>query len=163
MSFADSIVEAYRHPGQGPAAGAGTSVRIDDRQERDVYPGFCEIHVTAQAADGSSVLLELSPAPYNPEVCGFVEGLGGQVTQGSFGATIRLRLSHGDARPIRDLARVIRRVTGRGQRYPDPNWKWICPRTAASLERLAGVLSRLRRSPGKQAAPVISPAANHGS
>lgn len=147
MSFADRILEALGQRGQGAVAGAGTSVRIDDRQEMDVYPGFCEIHVTAQAADGSSVLLELSPAPYNPEVCEFVEELGGRVTQGSGGATIRLPLSHGEAGPIRDLARVIRRVTRRGQRYPDPNWKWICPRTAASLEKLAGVLSRIRRSP----------------
>lgn len=154
MTFADSLLTACGLQGRGTPTGSGASVRIDDRQERDVYPGFCEIQVSAQGPGGSSVLLQLSPAPYNGEVCEVVERLGGQVTQDSLGATIRLTLRQGDARPVRDLARGIRRMTRRGQRYPDPNWKWICPRIADSLERLAGTLSRL---PARRGATHQSP------
>jgi hypothetical protein len=127
-----------------PIIGSSTSVRIDDRRESDVYPGFCEINVSAQASDGSYLLLELAPAPYNAEIRELVEQHGGQVTQAPGGATIRLAVSRGDTRIVRELARAVRRVIRRGQRYPDPNWKWICPRTADSLERFASVMSEAR-------------------
>jgi hypothetical protein len=149
MSFAEMLLDAYSPSRGGTRSAPGTSVRIDDRQERDVSPGFCQIHVTVLDPDGARVLLELSPVPHNAEVGEVVEEHGGQVTHGPLGATIRLPLGPKDVRRVRDLARAIRRVTRRGQRYPDPNWKWICPRTADSLERFANVLSRAHRRPGK--------------
>jgi hypothetical protein len=60
------------------------------------------------------------------------------------------------------LARAIRRVIGRGQRYPDPNWKWICPRTANSLERFARLLARANRQPANQTANGEPGPARHG-
>jgi hypothetical protein len=152
MSFAKLVLDACGRSGRGMPTGPGASTRIDDRRESDGYPGFCEIHVSAPAPDGSSVLLELSPAPHNAEVCELVERHGGQIRQGSLGATIQLSLTFRDARHVRDLARAIRRVTRRGQRYPDPNWKWICPRTADSLERFARLLAQARHQPTDQPA-----------
>lgn len=145
MSFANELLNACEPRGRGTTTDPGPSFRIDDRQERDVYPGFCEIHITVQDPEGSSALLELSPAPHNLEVCEVVERHGGRVTQGPLGVTIRLTLSHGAAGCVRELARAIRRVTRRGQRYPDPNWKWICPRTADSLARFADALTHAGR------------------
>lgn len=143
--FSSERFDACGTRGPGATADPGASFRIDDCQERDFYPGFCEIHVTVQEPECSSALLELSPAPHNVEVCEVVERHGGQVIQGQFGTTIRLTLGRGDAHWVRDLARAIRWVTRRGQRYSDPNWKWICLRTADSLERFADALSHAGR------------------
>lgn len=145
MSFASELFDPCGTRSPASTATMGASFRIDDRQERDVYPGFCEIRVTVQDPEGSSALLELSPAPHSAEVGEVVERHGGQVTHEQFGTTIRLTLVRGDAHRVRDLARAIRRVTRRGQRYSDPNWKWICPRTADSLERFADALSHAGR------------------
>ncbi len=46
---------------------------------------------------------------------------------------------------LRTLAKAFRRIVGRGGRYPVPNWKWICLRTADSLDRLADRLMEYRR------------------
>jgi hypothetical protein len=47
---------------------------------------------------------------------------------------------------IRELAKAIRRVCGRGQRYADRNWKWITRRTADSLDQFARQLGQWCRS-----------------
>jgi hypothetical protein len=162
MSFATNLLDACCPRGRGNVASPRTSVRIDDRQESDVYPGFCEIHVSVQDPDGSSVLLELSPAPHNAEVCEVVERHGGQVTHAPLGVSVRLSVGPKDARRVRDLARAIRRVIGRGQRYPDPNWKWLCPRTANSLERFARLLARANHQPANQPANREPGPTRHG-
>jgi hypothetical protein len=147
MIFANVLLEACKQSGCGTTARSGVCVRIDDRQKTDVYPGFCGISVTSQASDGSSVLLELWSAPHNAEVCEVVGRHGGVLAPDPFGASIRLTLGCGDAPRVRDLARAIHRVIRRGQQYPNPHWKWICPRTAESLERFAAILARISYEP----------------
>lgn len=152
MNLATFLLAAYGTRVHRTSFGDGLSIRIDDQSQGDVHLGFCQIHLSAQRSDDTSVLLELSPAPHDAEVEEMVNRHGGHITHGSIGATIQLPLGPRDARRVRDLARAIRRVTRRGQRYPDPNWKWICPRTADSLERFAELLARARRQPANQSA-----------
>jgi len=46
---------------------------------------------------------------------------------------------------VRELARAFRRIVGGGQTYPNANWKWVCRRTADSLDLLADRLMEYRR------------------
>jgi hypothetical protein len=142
MTFAEELFKALG--ARGDRSGSIQSVKIDDRQRGDVYPGFCGMQVTDGDDDGSSVCLEMSPAPYDEQVCKLVNRHGGKFTEDRFGATIRIPIRRKDSRLVCKLAKAVRRVTGRGKRYLDSNWKWVCPRTAASLERFADVLETVR-------------------
>lgn len=117
-------------------------LRIDDRKQEDVYPGFCDIRVTVSDAGGESFTLELQQPPLNEEVREFVEAHGGQIQETPAVTAITILLNVASApRIINGLAKVIRRITRRGERYTDRNLKWICPRTADALERFASALA----------------------
>jgi hypothetical protein len=136
------------------SAGATTKVQpigIDDRDAGDVYPAFCQIIVTVPDTADALFFLELHHPPYNAEVEMLIEAKGGRIWQGAAGPSsapvlCRIPVLPKDAPFLRKLARAVRRVTGRGRSYVDPNWKWLAPRTAASLERLAQHLDEFKRS-----------------
>jgi hypothetical protein len=136
------------------SAGATTKVQpigIDDRDAGDVYPAFCQIIVTVPDTADGLFLLKLLYPPHDAEVEELITGKGGRVGQLAAGpcdlpVTLRVHIRPKDAPFLRKLARAVRRVTGRGRSYVDPNWKWLAPRTAASLERLAQHLDEFRRS-----------------
>jgi hypothetical protein len=125
-------------------------IQIDDRNENDVYPGFCGICVTVPNPEDGTFLLRLENSPNNWELEELVESYGGKVQQGHTGTTITISLKPKDTSAVRALAKSIRRITGRGQKYLDRNWKWICPRTAKSLERLAGLLASFNKARGEE-------------
>ena len=136
------------------SAGATTKVQpisIDDRNGGDVYPAFCQIIVTVPDTADALFFLELLHPPHDAEVEELITDKGGRVGQLTAGpcgppVTFRIPIRPKDAPFLRKLARAVRRVTGRGRSYVDPNWKWLAPRTAASLERLAQHLDEFRRS-----------------
>ena len=136
------------------SAGATTKVQpisIDDRHAGDVYPAFCQIIVTVPDDGDDLFLLEFLHPPHNEEVEELITDKGGRVGQLTAGpcgppVTLRIHVRPKDTPFLRQLARAVRRVTGRGRSYADPNWKWLAPRTAASLERLARHLDEFRRS-----------------
>jgi len=119
-------------------------VRVDDR-ERDVAHEFCNIALVV-GEDSTHFTLNLYPAPISAGLYENVESLGGTISVFQLGSSIELELSIKEVTKIRELAKEIRRVVKRGQRYPNPNWKWICRRTANSLDRLASNLVEFRRA-----------------
>jgi hypothetical protein len=127
----------------------GTYFRVDDRNDKDVYPVFCDALVAVPDSDDGELLLVLANVPHNPEVLELLEGHGGGCATSKIGTvTVKVALrsdNKGDIKFLRMFAKAVKRVTGRGQRYPDPQWKWICPRTADAITRLASVLQEFRR------------------
>src|SRR5262249_3516472 len=146
MNLTAYLLDAYATTEGNKKAGDGLCVRLDDQSASDGHRGFCQIHVTAESSASSTVLLELSPVRHNEEVIEVVLRHGGKVAHDSLGLTIRMPLGPKDARLVRDLARAIRRVVRRGQRYSDSNWKWMCPRTASSLDRFAKHLAAFHQA-----------------
>jgi hypothetical protein len=61
-------------------------------------------------------------------------------------ASITMSFSLSQVGIVRGLAKKIDSITGRGRHYPVRNWKWICPRTANSLNRFADYVMAFRRS-----------------
>lgn len=143
----DHLLNAYAVPRPNRPSGPGRSqsLKIDDQTSSDTYRGFCQIHAVFPDPEAATLTLELRNAPHGPEVRELVEKAGGQLKPGCPAATIAITIGPRDAPLVRRLAKAIRRVTGRGRRYPDPNWKWLVRRTAASLEGLANRLASYRR------------------
>ena len=122
-----------------------TIIKVDDRNRNDVYTGFCHIHAIFSGSE-DKFTLQLINAPLNQEVQELVQQYGGQFVSPGQGEGIQFSLRARDHQMVVNLARVIHRVIRRGQQYSDRNWRWICPRTADSLERLAIQMQTSARS-----------------
>ena len=136
--------------------------QIDDRSEGDVAPDFCDITVRVPNPGGNRFTLELRSCPHNPAVERLVTGAGGTITPDPKMGTVNIKLTLNvkDSPVINKLAQAIRSVVGPGKNYLLPNWKWIAPRTTASLQQLARHLrhfkrqtSRVRRTAGSNSNP----------
>ena len=136
-------------------------IKVDDRGPRDVYPGFCSISVSVPDRHAQDLVLKLYKVPTCPAAVVMVEGLGGTVQTTRFGTSITLSLKSSQGPAISRLAGAISGVVARGRQYGDANLKWICPRTAASLEQLAGHLAEYREElwpdDGRSSGPILDP------
>ena len=115
-------------------------IEIDDRDGRDVVASFCTMTVRVPDSSEDTLILSIQHIPLTAESRSLIEDEGGNVREFAGGYAAEITLSVKSVTFIRNLARAIRQIVGRGKRYDRPNWKWICPRTAASLERFATVL-----------------------
>jgi hypothetical protein len=120
-------------------------IRIDDRNADDYYQGFCNIRLVLAnpASDDFTLILENVPA--DEELRAVVVDMAGDLQTTRSGRTLTLSLNIMQATEVKELAKAIGKVVGRGGRYSDRNWKWIAPRTARSLNRLAKLLSDFNR------------------
>lgn len=135
----DTYPSAYR---PDPDTG-GATARIDDWGPSDVPTLCCQISVEVRRND--SFRLTLHNPPLSDEVRAVVGRCGGRVTEHPT-TVIELDFpSPRSARAVRELAAAVRGVTARGRRYPNPNWKWVAPRTADSLLRFARLLTEAAR------------------
>lgn len=148
------------------------TARIDDQTPADRCRGFCQITLTV--APDESFTLELRDPPLNEHVRQVLDNIQAIVEANPvtivtlhFATTIMAgaRAARVHASKVRFLAATIKTVTGRGQLYPDPNWKWMVPRTAKSLTQLAKVLTRAARTSGTKAKPatIRQPSPTHCS
>jgi hypothetical protein len=98
--------------------------------------------MTVRVPDSSedTLILSIQHIPLTGESRSLIEDEGGNIREFPDGYAAEITLKVKSVTFIRKLARAIRQTIGRGKRYLNPNWKWICPRTAASLERFATVL-----------------------
>ena len=115
-------------------------IKIDDRDGQDVLSSFCTMTVRVPDSSEDTLILSIQHIPLTERSRSLIEGQGGNIREFPDGYRAEITLSVKSVTFIRKLARAIRQTTGRGKRYDHPNWKWICPRTAASLERFATVL-----------------------
>jgi hypothetical protein len=151
MTLGQTIRNTYPHESRlDPISGCGTC-RLDDRGPHDYFDGFCEITVTIRPDE--ALTLTLRHPPLNDGVRTVVDDHNGRI-HSLLVPTIVLNLPATDAAAVavRDLAVAIKGVTRRGQRYPEKNWKWLAPRTAASLAQFARLLTRHHRPSKKSRA-----------
>ena len=135
---------AKAYPRQFKIASTGPiHIRIDDQENDDCYPGFCNIYLKMSDPNSSEFILILSNVPSDDDVKELAAELDGTWESTRFGERLTLELSASQFTAISELAAAIRKIVGRGRRYDDPNWKWIARRTAKSLERLAKLLSKV--------------------
>ena len=132
--------------GEYPTPSSGLfTIRTDDRRPSDVSPYFCSLSISIQDTEASRLTLYLKNPPLNDEITELIRAKKGKTTGLPPDLHVEIPVLTIDGGFLRELAQEFRRVVGRGQTYPNSNWKWICPRTAASLDRLADRLLEYRR------------------
>jgi hypothetical protein len=119
-------------------------IKIDDRDGQDVVFSFCSMMVRVPDSSEDALVLTMQQIPLTEKTRCLIKDQGGSIREFAGGYAAELTLSVKSVTYIRKLARAIGQTTGRGKRYANPNWKWICRRTAASLERFATVLMTYR-------------------
>lgn len=117
---------------------SGQPIRINDRSASDRSSVCCGmfVHIT----DPEKLLLSISNLPMDDDVRRCLRRLDVKNAESTTGDHIEIQFDVDSANKIRQLAIAVRRVAGRGRRYENPNFKWICPRAKASLNRLADFL-----------------------
>jgi hypothetical protein len=149
------LVDAYSGgSGRATEGTAEVAVKIEDQTAGD--RGLCRLIATVVGPDTSN--LQLTNCPMTDELRAFARSCTGLAADTGIDNAIQLRLSVKQVGVIRKLASIIRRTVGRGRRYQDPNWKWICPRTADSLEQFADKITAWRRERANRTGREVSAA-----
>ena len=144
MFLQDYIRGHYIAPWIDPRSVSGP-IHIDDRNEYDVLDSFCRILVKFQSQEATEFDLTLQNVPWDELVEQVAEELAGEWSEIRTGRCLTVGLTASSDQQIRRLAEAIRKVTGRGKRYDDCNWKWITVRVSDSLKKFAGLLVEYRR------------------
>ena len=137
--------EAYRRPVNNKFLPYGP-IRVDDQHGGDVDGMFCTISATISERTAGEFLLQLRNSPMPGHLRELIEDRNGDVLtdERMLRADAGITVSIKRVTLIRELANAYRRTVGRGNRYLDPCWKWVCPRTADSLDRLADNIRNFR-------------------
>lgn len=122
----------------GLKLGPTPSIRIDDRTESDRTPPFCTVRATFVPAD--KMVMQFGNLPLDDDVRSWLKLLKATTQESPTSTHVEFTLPLKSAHRLRRLATLVRRVSGRGRRYADPNFKWICPRVSASLNHFVDVL-----------------------
>lgn len=125
----------------------GDTFIADDRSRRDVgadgqlYSYFCLIFVRVDSGEFVEVTLR-GNIPMSDSVQEWIDETGASLS-GSFQPSLSFEIRIGEEDRLRDLADRIEGITAPGARYAVANYKYVCPRTAASLRRVASTLESL--------------------
>ena len=118
------------------------SFKIDDQDTDDKHEHFCGIF--ARVIEGAKFELHLTNnAPLNSKIKRLVKAKGGQSQEGDY-KSIEVNLTSKDYEFVSKLAVEIEGLVARGKKYDNPNWKWLCPRTAKSLRQFSKVLKNYK-------------------
>ena len=151
MTLQEFLIEAYGDRGPDRSRGR-KEFWIDDQNENDVPQAFCNITITLLDSESNDFRLTLYPVPWDEDVETLVDALGGKWQDHPPGRLLKVPMTIRSVPDIRRLSRSIRKVTGRGKRYINCNWKWPTRRTADSLDHFARLLSEWNRS-GRKMVP----------
>jgi hypothetical protein len=117
---------------------------VDDRASRDIganrelYSYFCPIYADVITDDMVEVRLS-GNVPGGPSVTNWIA----RHNPSSRSPFLEFRVARGKQKMLGDLASGMRAIVRRGApRYDVASYKHVCPRTAASLDRLERVLDR---------------------
>ena len=100
-----------------------------------LYGWFCGILVNVDSDEEVLVTL-FGNIPQSPSVDAVFEKLGASPSASS----IEFEINKGRIPILHELSEKIASIVAPGRRYSTPNYKYMCPRTAESLRKLAGYL-----------------------
>ena len=118
---------------------------VDDRSPSDLdAPGrlfnyFCSVFVEVDRPDKVEVFL-YGNIPMSAGIEKWISA--NRATEECSGKGLRIVVSSGQEFVLEELASLMRAIVERGARYSVKSYKYVCPRTAHSLERLAGNLRK---------------------
>jgi hypothetical protein len=109
-----------------------------------LYSYFCSISLqitekTLLITD-DKCLLKLWNVPFNDAIQKYVLSCNGTFSDIRYERNIFIEFEASNTKILRELAMLIEDITKPGARYNVPSYKYVCPRTAYSLIRLADYL-----------------------
>lgn len=124
------------------------SIAIDDPDRFGERAYYCRLTVTVSDSTDGAFRLKLANAPLSHEIKELIEDQGGSVKwkdrKDRGQACVSLSITK--IMYLRRLARQFRRAVDQVADYRDPDWKWVCSRTAESIDELATSLMSFRRN-----------------
>jgi hypothetical protein len=131
----------------------GTIFAIDDRTQVDFgsdkkhFSYFCTVFVEVFELEPNSpegVVVSLNGnVPDSAGVRAWVKTHTAQYQEGPTSQSLKIKILPGEQTKLRTLAKIFRAIVAEGApNYSVPNYKYVCPRTASSLERLADLLDQ---------------------
>ena len=125
---------------------------VDDRKQGDIgadgklYSSFCSIFARVTANDTLEVTLH-GNVPTSSAVEGWAQSCGAKLAIG-IESTLTVTLGLGEVGRVRELAEHIAAIVApNAPRYSVAAYKYTCPRTAQSLQRLADICDAFVRGP----------------
>lgn len=129
----------------------GSTFIVDDRTEDDIganrqlYSYFCMVFAkigpeAGMTADESVTVTLNGSVPMSAGVQAWISANEASYRTGPLGGILTFPVAKGEETRLRSLAKSIRAITAAGARYDVKSYKYVCPRTANTLERLASVL-----------------------
>lgn len=117
---------------------------VDDRSPRDfgargLYSYFCSVFADVLADDRVQVVLS-GNVPASQGVDDWAAKYQARKNDG-ISSSLSFIVERGNESTLNELAECIDGIVAPGKRYDTSNYKYVCPRTAKSLRRLANVLS----------------------
>lgn len=119
-------------------------IKVDDQDDRDADCHFCKISIAVSETIEEQFQLNLTNTPMTDDLRRLITGHGGEVHGGRLETNASVPLTVEETAYIRELAEEYRNTVGPDASYWNPNWKWVCRRTAKSLDRLANELTTYR-------------------
>lgn len=119
--------------------------KVDDQTDKDNHDLFCGIFVSVKEKDRFELSLT-NNAPINTDIENLIKTKAGKAIKTKRASYIEVDLSVEDIKFIKSLSQLIADIVSSGKRYTNRNWKWLCPRTSASLDRLATNLVEYNKS-----------------
>jgi hypothetical protein len=119
-------------------------LRVDESYA-DAAHSACSVQLTLNSTASDEFCLELINVPWNFALADLVAEVGATLTGDDSRKVLRLSGTARNYRQIKHLAKAVRAVTGRGERYLNSNWKWSTRKTAEALDRLADCLLAAHR------------------
>jgi len=126
---------------------SGSIFIIDDRNDGDfganktLYSYFCSIF--AEVISENQINMRLSGnVPKSPKVKQWIKKYDTTYKEDIFNS-LTFEISPNNFHIIGELAGYFRQIVKPGARYNTPNYKYVCPRTADSLEKLKKALDKI--------------------
>lgn len=125
----------------------GKSFIADDRKssdhgaDRQLFDYFCMIFADVEADDLVEVRL-IGNVPTSTAVRGWIKRHGAKYA-GEHVKVLTFEVREGEQEKLNELAQSVAAIVApEAPRYPVPSYKYVCPRTAKSLKRLAKALEK---------------------
>lgn len=123
---------------------SGDTFIIDDRGPSDIgadnqlYSYFCLLFATVLDESHTQIVLR-GNIPESDEINAWLDDNGAERNEGNQ-LSITFVIERGQQGRLSELAKAIMSIVASGKRYSVANYKYVCPRTAGSIERLKTVL-----------------------
>ena len=125
---------------------SGKSFIVDDRSlgsfdaQKKLFLWFCAIYVDVESDSEISIRL-IGGVPLNAKIKAWIKKNKFELAENMFNAVLTIKILQGEQSKLLELAASMKEIVAPGESYSTAAYKYVCPNTAKSLQKLNKVLS----------------------